>query len=499
MVRGVVARGVATGLVLVAAVGCAPSAPETAEQTPLVLVLRSVADPDGDPFVNELRAQRLVPGRDLVLQPSSSDVVYADEAAVIAAFDELDREPAVIVAYSTPYTLLAAERFPDVPTVSVVNDPVASGLVDDRDAPEGSITGITFATPADRTLDLAARVTGGELDRVGYLVPDRRPGRHRTAPPGPRPRPTSWRSRWSRPSFADRSEIPDAVADARGSRRRRGPARCVERRHRGARRPRVARSTRRVCRSSPTTRGRRSQLRSSNRTGAGPPPGGRARSLACSRVTRSSLVPVEDPRRFRIILDTRPHRRPRPPGRSTTHRCVRRTRSGEEPSDDRPEPRARHHRGGTADRRRRPVHRARAQERRAILENAGTVDLAAADRTAGVVDGRVGALLDQLPCSRPASSWPSLDVDEAGVELQVALRVTEELEELMARRPRGVAGGRRVGRRTAHGRRDRAAVGGAISCCSPRAHAHASTARVRTTCSSSASPSSRRPGPPPGC
>ncbi|MEX1162341.1 MAG: ABC transporter substrate binding protein, partial [Nitriliruptor sp.] len=170
--RDIGARGVAAVVALAALFGCAPIGPDpAAAQPPLVLVLRSVPDPADDPFVDELRAQRLVPGRDLILEPAGPRATYPDEAAVTAAFDELDREPAVIVAYSTPYAQLATERYPDVPTVSVVNDPVASGLVADRDAPEGNITGVTFATPADRTLELAAQVTGGDLDRIGHLIP----------------------------------------------------------------------------------------------------------------------------------------------------------------------------------------------------------------------------------------------------------------------------------------------------------------------------------------
>lgn len=163
-------RSVAASIALATLAAC--SAGDTAaEPPPAVVVLRPVPDPDGHPFLDELRAQRLVPGRDLTVVPAGPEVTYPDVAAAEAALDELDRQPAVIVAYSTPYAELAAERFPDVPTVAVVNDPVASGLIEDRDRPERSLTGVTFATPADRTLGLIEQVLGGELDRLGYLTP----------------------------------------------------------------------------------------------------------------------------------------------------------------------------------------------------------------------------------------------------------------------------------------------------------------------------------------
>jgi putative tryptophan/tyrosine transport system substrate-binding protein len=163
-------RSVAALVVLATIAGCAEVFEPRASTTPLVALLRSVPDPAHAAFLDELRGQRLVLGRDFELRPADPEQVYADEPEAEAALDQLDREPALIVAYSTPLAQLATERYPDVPVVSVVNDPVTVGLVADRDRPEGWVTGVTFATPADRTLELAADAIGG-LERLGYLVP----------------------------------------------------------------------------------------------------------------------------------------------------------------------------------------------------------------------------------------------------------------------------------------------------------------------------------------
>jgi putative tryptophan/tyrosine transport system substrate-binding protein len=207
-VRGVVVGSVAALLGLATVAGCAGT--EAADAgPPAVVVLRAVADPYHADLLDELLDQRLVVGRDLDLVPLDGEVVHADLDEVTAELDGSSRAPAVLVAFSTPYAELAAERFPDVPTVSVVNDPVASGLVEDRDRPEGRITGVTFVTPMDRTLQLTAEVLGG-LDRIGYLGPaDDRATR------GPRERLGEAAERVGvevvEVEFADDAEVADAV------------------------------------------------------------------------------------------------------------------------------------------------------------------------------------------------------------------------------------------------------------------------------------------------
>lgn len=71
----------------------------------------------------------------------------------------------------------------------------------------------------------------------------------------------------------------------------------------------------------------------------------------------------------------------------------------------------------------------REQERRTILETGAEADLAAAERAAGVVDGRIDALLDQLTLLATREEIAEL-ADEVETEIEVALRVTEELGQL---------------------------------------------------------------------
>jgi putative tryptophan/tyrosine transport system substrate-binding protein len=166
----VVRRLVAALLVLLVASACTTGPSGTVADRPLVVVLRSVADPHQTAFLAELRSQRLIDGRDLELWPTGGDEAYADADEAAAALARLDRTPTLVVAYSTPLAQVAVDAFPGTRTVSVVNDPVVSGLVDDRERPEGHVTGVSFATPADRTLALANRLFPG-LERIGYLEP----------------------------------------------------------------------------------------------------------------------------------------------------------------------------------------------------------------------------------------------------------------------------------------------------------------------------------------
>lgn len=166
------------GLALLAAAalvgaGCTPdrAAPAAPEERPLVGLLRVIPDEDQPTFVAELAAQGWVDGRDVEVRPGDPGAVAGDDTAARRQLEEWLREGVdLIVASSTPYAALAAEVAPSVPVLFLVNDPVAAGLLTDPDRPEGYLTGVTFRTPADRTLDLASQVLGG-VTRVGYLAP----------------------------------------------------------------------------------------------------------------------------------------------------------------------------------------------------------------------------------------------------------------------------------------------------------------------------------------
>ncbi len=158
-------------LVLGLAVGCASDdAPLATDERPVVLILRAVPDPHHDAFMDELRTQRFVVGRDVTLHPLDGQEMVADAAEAAATIAALDVPPDLVVAYSTTLAQTAVAELPDTPVVAIVNDPVASGLLERRDRPEGRVTGVTYASPPDRTLDLATRLLG-RLDRIGYLAP----------------------------------------------------------------------------------------------------------------------------------------------------------------------------------------------------------------------------------------------------------------------------------------------------------------------------------------
>lgn len=166
-------RIVAGWLAAVTLVSCAASGPRPAEPAdrPLVGLLRVIPDEDQSVFLSELRAQGWSQGRGVQVVPKEPDDVAADEDAARAQLEAwLDDGVDLIVASSTPYAVLAAEVAPGVPMLFLVNDPVAAGLVADERRPEGHVTGVTFRTPADRTLHLADQVIGG-IGRVGYLGP----------------------------------------------------------------------------------------------------------------------------------------------------------------------------------------------------------------------------------------------------------------------------------------------------------------------------------------
>ncbi len=171
--RGSPSVGALVGLALVATVlagSCRSADPATAEPARLG-VLRAVPDDDHAVIVEELRDRGWGPTQ-LEVLPADPLELHPDPEGAAATLDAWVRDGIdLVIAFSTPLAQLAAERAASVPGLFLVNDPVAAGLVTDPRHPDGSMTGVTFRTPADRTLDLADRALGG-LSRVGYLFPD---------------------------------------------------------------------------------------------------------------------------------------------------------------------------------------------------------------------------------------------------------------------------------------------------------------------------------------
>src|SRR5688500_10775142 len=89
----------------------------------------------------------------------TSSIAAEDQEAVCAeeeladAVEELVADGAdLLVALSTTAAKAAMAGAEDVPILVLANDPVASGLVVEPRAPTGSVTGIAFRVPADRTI-----------------------------------------------------------------------------------------------------------------------------------------------------------------------------------------------------------------------------------------------------------------------------------------------------------------------------------------------------------
>jgi putative ABC transport system substrate-binding protein len=138
-----------------------------------IAFLRAVAGtPSTEPMIlEELRTAGFVEGRNLtVLADDPAQAYSAPTEATEAVEGWVEDGVDLIIALSTSGALLAAEAAPDVDVLFISNDPTASGLVADEQEPDGSLTGVTFRVPADRTLSLARRAVPG-LDRVGLAFP----------------------------------------------------------------------------------------------------------------------------------------------------------------------------------------------------------------------------------------------------------------------------------------------------------------------------------------
>ncbi len=142
------------------------------DSTHVVAFLRAVPTGNNAPILDELADAGLVEGENLSLLPDDSErTTYpTEEEARDAVRAWVEEGVDLIFAFSSTGAAVAEEHAPGVPVVFLVNDPRAVGLVEHESAPEGHLTGVTFRVPADRTLDLARRAVPG-LTTVGLLSP----------------------------------------------------------------------------------------------------------------------------------------------------------------------------------------------------------------------------------------------------------------------------------------------------------------------------------------
>ena len=174
-----VVRLVAVALaLLVAAAACGDAdEPEDEEAQDAVApatiaFLRAVpgAAPTEPAFIAELASAGYRKGKNLTVLAEDPNEGYADaEAAKEAVRGWVEDGATLIVAFSTTGAKAAAEAAPDTNVLFLSNDPKAAGLVENESEPEGRLTGVTFRVPADRTLSLAQRATGAT--RIGLAYP----------------------------------------------------------------------------------------------------------------------------------------------------------------------------------------------------------------------------------------------------------------------------------------------------------------------------------------
>lgn len=135
-----------------------------------IAFLRAVAGGGSDlVLLSELQRAGYDVGENLTILARDPAETYADPAEAAKAVAGWKRQGVdLILAFSSRGARAARDAAPDTNVLFLVNDPVAVGLVQTPDAPEGHLTGVTFRVPADRTLSLVRR-TMPSATRVGLI------------------------------------------------------------------------------------------------------------------------------------------------------------------------------------------------------------------------------------------------------------------------------------------------------------------------------------------
>lgn len=180
--RRVVPIVAGVGLIVVALVSCGGSA--TSSEPARIAFLRAVPGAQDSQIVLDVLAREgFVEGGTLEVFAADPAEAYPDpDGAVAAVAGWVEQGVDLIIAFSSSGAALALDAAPDAIVVFLVNDPVVIGLIENEMHPEGRATGVTFRVPADRTLS-AARAALPGMRRVGLLYPATDPaaGSHRRA------------------------------------------------------------------------------------------------------------------------------------------------------------------------------------------------------------------------------------------------------------------------------------------------------------------------------
>ncbi|HTS55180.1 MAG TPA: ABC transporter substrate-binding protein [Burkholderiales bacterium] len=149
MIRSSQALAVASLLACLGAFGCAGAAdaqqPAAPRRIGVLLVGPSLESKEAQAFRQGLRDAGYVEGRDVAIEWRSADGDYARVPELAA--DLVQRKVDVIVSDGTVGTRAAKRATSAIPIVmSLVSDPVGSGLVASLAHPGGNVTGLTIMT-----------------------------------------------------------------------------------------------------------------------------------------------------------------------------------------------------------------------------------------------------------------------------------------------------------------------------------------------------------------
>lgn len=151
-----------------------PESPDARAVTRTIGILRAVRSPqpaNQEVLLATMAEGGWVEGDNLIVLGRDPGEVHPDRAAAEAVVAGWASEGVdLVVALSSLGALAAEAASPETIVLFLSNDPRATGLVDSERSPEGRLTGVTFRVPADRTLDLVRRTLPG-VRRVGFLYP----------------------------------------------------------------------------------------------------------------------------------------------------------------------------------------------------------------------------------------------------------------------------------------------------------------------------------------
>jgi putative ABC transport system substrate-binding protein len=167
--RRVASPFMVSALVLAAMTGCSDAEPDEPYR---VAILRAVTGVEAEAgLLDGLARGGVAEGRVEIIGGKELDEVYPTEESATEALEGwVDDGVDAVIALSTTGAQLADDVAGDTPVLFLSSEPGASGLVRNEREPEGHLTGMSYRVPADRTLALLSDAFPG-VDTVGCVYP----------------------------------------------------------------------------------------------------------------------------------------------------------------------------------------------------------------------------------------------------------------------------------------------------------------------------------------